>query len=80
MNNEEFVLRSTTGAIDRDAISAWLASKDYAFLDPIEGRAWHLSAGKDEMQRSRAARLAHPSQFPSGVIVQVSPDAISVSA
>lgn len=80
MKYEELKLRRSSGAIDRDAITAWLATKDYAFLDPIEGKVWHLSATKKEMEDSRHKRIANPAHMPDGVFVLLLPDHVSVNA
>ncbi|MBA3464283.1 MAG: hypothetical protein H0T46_30300 [Deltaproteobacteria bacterium] len=80
MKYEELKLRPSSGAIDRDAITAWLASKDYAFLDPIKGDVWHLSATKKEMEDSRHERIANPTRIPDGVFVRLFPDHVSVNA
>lgn len=80
MKYEELKLRPATGALDRDAITAWLAACDYAFLDPIEGRIWHLSATKQEMEDRRHERLANPARMPTGVFVQIFSDHVSVNA
>lgn len=77
---EELRLRPSSGSIDHDAITAWLATKDYAFLDPIERRVWHLSASKQEMEDSRQARIANPTRMPDGVFVLPLPDHVSVNA
>lgn len=77
---EELKLRPSSGAIDHDAITAWLAAKDYAFLDPIGGEVWHLSATKQEMEVSRRERIAKPDRLPDGVFVRLLPDHVSVNA
>lgn len=77
---EELKFRPSSGAIDCNAITGWLASKDYAFLDPIEGKVWHLSSNKKEMEDSRHQRIADPARMPSGVFVLLLPDHVSVNA
>lgn len=77
---EELKIRPASGAIDSNAITAWLASKDYAFLDPIGGETWHLSATKSEMEYSRRQRIENPMQMPGGVFILLLPDHISVNA
>lgn len=77
---EELKLRPSSGSIDHDAITAWLASKDHAFLDPIERRIWHLSASKQEMEESRRERIANPTRMPGGVFVLLLQDHVSVNA
>ena len=50
MNYENLKLRPSSGSVDRDAITTWLAAKDYAFLDPLGKDTWHLSATKRDME------------------------------
>ena len=66
---EELKFRPSSGTIDRGSITAWLASKDYAFLDPIEGETWHLSATKQDMETHRHERIVNPTCMPWGVFV-----------
>ncbi|MBA3464282.1 MAG: hypothetical protein H0T46_30295 [Deltaproteobacteria bacterium] len=80
MKYEELKLRPSSAAIDRNAITAWLANRDYAFLDPIEREVWHLSATKREMEHSRHQRIANPARMPDGVFVRLLPDYVSVNA
>lgn len=80
MKYEELKFRPSSGAIDRNAITAWLEMKDYAFLDPIEHRIWHLSANKQEMEVNRRERVATPTRMPNGVFVLPLPDHVSVNA
>ena len=77
---EELKLRPASGSIDFNAITAWLATKDYAFLDPIERKVWHLSATKQEMEDHRHERIANPTRMPDGVFVLLLPDHVSVNA
>lgn len=77
---EELKFRPSSGAIDRNAITAWLAAKDYAFLDPITGEVWHLSSNKKEMEDSRHERIANPARMPWGALVLLLPDHVSVNA
>lgn len=77
---EELKLRPSNGSIDHNAITAWLATKDYAFLDPIEHRIWHLSASKQGMEVNRYERVATPTRMPNGVFVLLLPDHVSVNA
>lgn len=71
---EELKIRPSNGSIDHNAITAWLETKDYAFLDPIEHRIWHLSASKQEMEVNRHERVATPTRMPKGVFVLLMPD------
>ncbi|MCC6997270.1 MAG: hypothetical protein IT370_21830 [Deltaproteobacteria bacterium] len=80
MIHEELKLRPANGSIDHDAISAWLATKDYAFLDPVERKIWHLSASKQEMEDSQRERIANPKRMPNGAFVLPLPDHVSVNA
>jgi len=77
---EDLKLRPSSGSIDHAAIAAWLVSKDYAFLDPIERKIWHLSASKKEMEESREERIANPTCMPNGVFVLPLHDHVSVNA
>jgi hypothetical protein len=80
MRYEELKLRPSSGSIDRAAVSGWLAAKDFAFLDPIAGEVWHLSATRTEMEARRRERIANPAVMPSGVFVRLCPDHVSVNA
>ncbi|CAN5865539.1 hypothetical protein BH11GEM2_BH11GEM2_36170 [soil metagenome] len=77
---EELKLRPPNGSTDHNAITAWLETKDTAFLDPIEHRIWHLSANKQEMEVNRRERIATPTRMPNGVFVLLLPDHVSVNA
>lgn len=79
MDYESLKLRPSSGAINLDAITAWLADKDYAFVDPIGGTTWHLSATKDERERNLQKYLASPMvPMPPGVQVHLFSDFIGM--
>lgn len=80
MEFEELVLRPVSGAVDEEAVAAWLNARPYAFHDPIAGDGWHLSATARSAASNRQARLADPSRFPLGVRVLVYPDRVVVAA
>lgn len=42
MRYEEITLRPVAGAIDREAITAWLSAQDHAFVHRWECPIWHL--------------------------------------
>lgn len=80
LDYEHLQLHPSNGRIDRDAITSWLGSKDFAYLDPIENKVWHLSADQEQKEHSLAARRADPTQFTPGVTVLLFPDHVSVNA
>jgi hypothetical protein len=77
---EELVLRPSSGVLDRDRITAWLDSRDYAFRDPLRGELWFLTAGKDDVEASRRERLAPTRHFCHEVVVLLLHDGVSVNA
>lgn len=75
---ESALFRPSSGSYDRDAVIAHLRALPYAFLDPIGGVKFHLSATISEAHRNRAARIADPSRFPYGVLVELRPDGVLI--
>lgn len=72
MDYESLKLRPSSGTINLDAITAWLADKEYAFVDPIGGTTWHLSATRKEKEGNRQKYLANPMvPMPPGVQVHL---------
>lgn len=70
MDYESLKVRPSSGTINLDAITAWLADKEYAFVDPIGGRTWYLSATRKEKEGNRQTYLANP-MVPMPPAVQV---------
>lgn len=79
MDCEELTLRTAEGPCDVAAMAAWLSAQSFAFLDPVEGQVWHLSASSQTAARARQARLADHRRLPLGVEVLVFPDRVAVN-
>ena len=81
MHYENLKLRPSSGSIDRDAITTWLAAKDYAFSDPQGNDTWHLSATTRDAEENRQKLVANPTLLQhSTVIVFLHPDWVGVNA
>ena len=81
MHYENLKLRPSRGSIDHDAITTWLAAKDYAFVDPLGKDTWHLSATTREAEENRQKLVANPTSLQhSTVIVFLHPDWLGVNA
>lgn len=81
MHYENLKLRPIRGPIDRDAITAWLSAKDYAFSDPLGEDTWHLSATTRDAGASRRRLVANPTEPQhSTVIVYLHPDWVGLNA
>jgi hypothetical protein len=81
MHYENLKLRPARGSIDRDAITTWLAAKDYAFVDPLGKDTWHLSATTRDAEENREKLVANPTALQhSTVIVFLHPDWVGVNA
>jgi hypothetical protein len=77
---EEATLFPAGAAYDPGAVRDWLASCDWAFLDPVEGKLWHLSGRPRDADRARTLRLAAPDRFPLGLLVDVRPDSVYLAS
>lgn len=75
---ESAMFRPVEGSYDADAVRAHLDALPYAFVDPVEGRKYHLSGSIAEAQAHRRARLADPSRFPYGVLVELQPEGVLI--
>ncbi|MFK7927097.1 MAG: hypothetical protein AB8H79_02830 [Myxococcota bacterium] len=65
----ESALLIPSGSYDRDRLRGWLQQSDAAWLDPIGGDGWHVSAHGGLAERRLAARTSDPSGFPPGVVI-----------
>jgi hypothetical protein len=75
---ESAMFRPAQGSFDAEAVRAHLGALPHAFLDPVEGKKYHLSGSAAEAQHNRRARLADPRRFPYGVLVEVRPDGVLI--
>jgi hypothetical protein len=75
---ESAIFRPERGTYDADEVRAHLEALPYTFLDPVGGEKYHLSGTASEARQARRARLADPSRFPYGILVELRPDGVLV--
>lgn len=77
---EEAMLFPTSNTYDPEALREWLSGCPWAFRDPVEGQLWHVSAFPRDAVRAHAQRLAAPTRFPVGLLVDVRDDAVYLAS
>lgn len=65
---------------DPAATRAWLSARPWAFADPHGSGAFHLSGRARDALAARERRVADPSRFPPGVVVNVRDDGLGLEA
>lgn len=80
MRYEELALRPTSGSIDHQAITAWLAAQPHAFLHQWEFPIWHLCWDAEDVEDAKESFEQRLPRFGYGAMVIVFSDHISVQA
>jgi hypothetical protein len=80
MRYEELSLRPVTGAIDHQAITAWLAAQEHAFLHQWEFPIWHLCWDAEDVADAQELFRRELPRFGYGSMVILFPDYVSVQA
>lgn len=80
MSFDNLTLIPVNGVVDVPAAAAWLEAAAFAFRDPVDGEAWHISGTPRLAALARVQRERDPSHFPPGVLVWLTPERVALTA